>query len=164
MFEIIIWQSSVARVLQLDLVDWLTPCGTARDLRYGLLGDRRDDASESSTLGSVEIVCGVAIAAAVCEIGDSSCRSHLRSVMAPSCLLNASRAWERCWEPGSHGLWGLAQPGRGRASVLKSCWASSSREHRCSNPSLDQDWSVQCWPMGYAAVPCLVRSDAGVRC
>ena len=36
---------------------------------------------------------------AVREIADSSCRSHLRSVMAPSCLLHASRARERCWEP-----------------------------------------------------------------
>ena len=60
---------------------------------------------ESSILGLVEIVGGVAIAAAVREIADSSCRSHLRSVIAR----------ERCWKPGSHGLWGLAQPGRGRS-------------------------------------------------
>ena len=59
--------------------------------------------AESSILGLVEIVGGVAIAAAVREIGDSSCRSHLRSVMAPSSLLHASRARERCWERGSHG-------------------------------------------------------------
>ena len=58
--------------------------------------------AESSILGLVEIVGGVAIAAAVREIADSSC--HLRSVMAPSSLLHASRARERCWEPGSHGL------------------------------------------------------------
>ena len=60
--------------------------------------------AESSILGLVEIVGGVAIAAAVREIADSSCRSHLGSVMASSCLLYASRARERCWEPGSHGL------------------------------------------------------------
>ena len=60
--------------------------------------------AESSILGLVKIVGGVAIAAAVREIADSSCRSHLRSVMAPSCLLHASRARERCWEPGSHDL------------------------------------------------------------
>ena len=60
--------------------------------------------AESSILGLVEIVGGVAIAAFVREIANSSCRSHLRSVMAPSCLLHASRAQERCWEPGSHGL------------------------------------------------------------
>ena len=60
--------------------------------------------AESSILGLVEIVGGVAIAAAVREIGDSSCRSHLGSVMAPSSLLHASRARERSWEPGSHGL------------------------------------------------------------
>ena len=58
----------------------------------------------SSILGLVEIVGGVAIAAAVREIANTSCRSHLRSVMAPSCLLHASRARERCWERGSHGL------------------------------------------------------------
>ena len=51
--------------------------------------------AESSILGLVEIVGGVAIAAAVREIVDSSCcRSHLRSVMALSCLLHASRARE----------------------------------------------------------------------
>ena len=55
--------------------------------------------AESSMLGLVEIVGGLAIAAAVSEIADSSCRSHLRSVMAPSSLLHASRARERCWEP-----------------------------------------------------------------
>ena len=55
--------------------------------------------AESSILGSVEIAGGVAIAAAVREIADSSCRSHIRSVMAPSCLLLASRARERCGEP-----------------------------------------------------------------
>ena len=60
--------------------------------------------AESSILGLVEIVGGVAIAAAVREIADSSCRSHLRSVMALSCLLHALRARGRCWEPGSHGL------------------------------------------------------------
>ena len=60
--------------------------------------------AEFSILGLVEIVGGVAIAAAVREIADSSCRSHLGSVMAPSSLLHASRARERCWEPGSHGL------------------------------------------------------------
>ena len=60
--------------------------------------------AESSILGLVEIVGGVAIAAAIREIADSSCRSHLRSIMAPSCLLHASRARERCWEPGNHGL------------------------------------------------------------
>ena len=43
--------------------------------------------AESSALGLVEIVGGVAIAVAVREIADSSCRSHLRSVMAPSSQL-----------------------------------------------------------------------------
>ena len=38
--------------------------------------------AESSILGIVEIVGGVAIATAVREIANSSCRSHLRSVMA----------------------------------------------------------------------------------
>ena len=51
-------------------------------------------AESSSFLGLVEIVGGVAIAAAVREIADSSCRSHLRSVMGPSCLLYATRAWQ----------------------------------------------------------------------
>ena len=44
--------------------------------------------AESSILTLVEIVGRVAIAAAVREIADSSCRSHLRSVKAPSCLLH----------------------------------------------------------------------------
>ena len=52
--------------------------------------------AESSILGLVEIVGGVAIAAEVREIADSSCRSRLGSVMA--------RVMARCWEPGSHGL------------------------------------------------------------
>ena len=60
--------------------------------------------AESSILGLVETVGGVAIAAAVREVADSSCRPHLRSVMAPSCFLHASRARERRWEPGSHDL------------------------------------------------------------
>ena len=60
--------------------------------------------AESSILGLVEIVGGVAIAAAVRETAVSSCRSHLRSVMAPICLLHASRSRERYWKPGSHGL------------------------------------------------------------
>ena len=56
--------------------------------------------AESSILGLVEIVSGVTIAAAVREIVDSSCRSHLRSVMSLNCcLLHASRAREGCWEP-----------------------------------------------------------------
>ena len=51
--------------------------------------------AESSILGLVEIVSGVAIAAAVREIGDSSCRSHLRSVvMAPSCSRTQQEAWQ----------------------------------------------------------------------
>ena len=49
-----------------------------------------------SILGLVEIVGGVVIAAADREIAESSCRSHLRSVMAPSCLLHVPRARERC--------------------------------------------------------------------
>ena len=36
----------------------------------------------------VETADGVAIAAPIREIADSSCRSHLGSVMAPSCLLH----------------------------------------------------------------------------
>ena len=36
--------------------------------------------AESSILGLVEIVGGVAIAAAVREIADSSCRSHLAAM------------------------------------------------------------------------------------
>ena len=44
--------------------------------------------AESSTLEVVETADGVAIAAPVREIADSSCRSHLRSVAAPSCLLH----------------------------------------------------------------------------
>ena len=55
--------------------------------------------AESSILGSVEIVGGVAIAAAVSEIVDSSCRSHLRSVMAPSCLLHGTRSLLGAWQP-----------------------------------------------------------------
>ena len=51
--------------------------------------------AESRILGLMEIVGGVAIAAAVREIADSIRRSHLGSVMAPSCLLHASRARER---------------------------------------------------------------------
>ena len=52
-------------------------------------------------------------------------------------------------------LWGLAQPGRGRSSVLKSCWASSSREHGCSAPTLDRDWS-QCYAGLWGTLPCPV--------
>ena len=43
--------------------------------------------AESSSLESVETADGVAIAAPGHEIADSSCRSHLRSVATPSCLL-----------------------------------------------------------------------------
>ena len=60
--------------------------------------------AESSILGLVEIVGGVAIAAAVREIADSSCRSHLRSVMAPSSQLpparvTCSRTLLGAWQP-----------------------------------------------------------------
>ena len=41
-----------------------------------------------SSIELVEIANGMAIAAAVREIADSSCRSHLRLVVAPSCLLH----------------------------------------------------------------------------
>ena len=61
-----------------------------------------------------------------------------------------SRARERCWKP--------AQPGRGRSSVLKSCWAGSSREHGCSAPTSDRDWSVHCWIMGYHGIHCRTLS------
>ena len=44
--------------------------------------------AESGILELVETADGVAIAAPVREIADSSCRSHLRSVAAPSCLLH----------------------------------------------------------------------------
>ena len=44
--------------------------------------------AESSMLELVETADRVAIAAPVREIADSSCRSHLRSVAAPSCLLH----------------------------------------------------------------------------
>ena len=44
--------------------------------------------AESSILESVETADGVAIAAPVREITDSSCCLHLRSVVAPSCLLH----------------------------------------------------------------------------
>ena len=62
--------------------------------------------AKSSILGLVEIVGGVAIAAAVREITDSSCRSHLRSVLAPSCLLpharvTSSRTLLGAWQPWS---------------------------------------------------------------
>ena len=46
--------------------------------------------AESSILELVETKDGVAIAAPVREIADSSCRQHLRSVAAPSCLLHVS--------------------------------------------------------------------------
>ena len=61
--------------------------------------------AESSILGLVEIVGGVAIAAAVREIADSSCRSQLGSVMAPSCLLHASRALGRSPNSQAKGSW-----------------------------------------------------------
>ena len=44
--------------------------------------------AQSSILELVETADGVAIAAPNREIADSSCRSHLSSVEAPSCLLN----------------------------------------------------------------------------
>ena len=52
--------------------------------------------AESSILELVEMVSGMANAAAFREIYDSSCRSHLRSVVAPTCT--ASRAREGSWE------------------------------------------------------------------
>ena len=53
--------------------------------------------AESSTLGLVEVVGDVAIAAAVREIANSSCRSHLRSVVAPSCLLHGLTCTRALW-------------------------------------------------------------------
>ena len=49
---------------------------------------------ESNIFELREIASGVTIAASVREISDSSCRSDLRSVVAASCLLHASRALE----------------------------------------------------------------------
>ena len=60
--------------------------------------------AESSILGIVEIVGGVAIAAAVRENADLGCRSHLRSVMAPNCLKHASVLENAAGSTGSHGL------------------------------------------------------------
>ena len=77
---------------------------------------------ESSIFKMREIASGVAIAASVSEISDSSfaVRTSDRS-SRPSCLLHASRARKHCWEPSSHDQQGLAQPGRKRSSVLMSC-------------------------------------------
>ncbi len=44
--------------------------------------------AESSILELVEMANGVVIVAAVREIANSSCCSHLRSVVAASCLLH----------------------------------------------------------------------------
>ena len=44
--------------------------------------------AEFNILESVKTANGVAIAAPVREIADSSCHSHLRSIAAPSCLLH----------------------------------------------------------------------------
>ena len=60
--------------------------------------------AESSILELVETADAVAIAAPVREIADSSCRSHLRSVAAPSCLLHDLRARDRSMVPDSYGL------------------------------------------------------------
>ena len=76
---------------------------------------------ESSIAEFEEIASGVAIAASVSEISDSSCRLGLRSVMAahpPPARVPCSRT---LLGRISHGLRGLAQPGHRRSSVLKSC-------------------------------------------
>ena len=62
--------------------------------------------AEFSILGLVEIVGGVAIAAAVREPADSSCRSHLRSVLGhgsqlPPARVTCSRTLLGAWQPWS---------------------------------------------------------------
>ena len=69
------YKTSSPTSLLLDLVDRLTSCGRARDLRHGLLQVTGVMIrAESSILGLAEIEGGVAIAAAVREISGSSCR------------------------------------------------------------------------------------------
>ena len=59
--------------------------GISRIARYATDVTMR---AASGILELVETADGVAIAAPVREIADSSCRPHLRSVAAPSCLLH----------------------------------------------------------------------------
>ena len=59
--------------------------------------------AESSILELVETADGVAIAAPIREIADSSCPSHLRPVAAPSCLLHGLTCTRS--EYGARQLW-----------------------------------------------------------
>ena len=60
--------------------------------------------AESSIPESVETADGVAIAAPVREIADSSRRSHLYPSRLPAASCTASRARDRSVVPGSYGL------------------------------------------------------------
>ena len=125
------------------LID-LPPACRARDLRNSLLGDRRDVRAESSILELVEIANGVANAAAVREIADSSAvRTSDRSWL-PAASCTASGARDSSKEPGCYGLGGLDQPGRRRSSILWNCCANSSQWHGSSASTSDQNWSVLC--------------------
>ena len=82
-----------------------------------------------------EIASGVAIAASVSDISDSSCRSDLRSVKAsqlPPALIPCSRTLLGARPARSSPL------GHRGSLVLKSCWAI----HGCSAPTSERNWSA----------------------
>ena len=101
--------------------------------------------AESSILELVETADGVAIAAPVREIADSSCRSHLWSVAAPSCLLYGLPCTRSQY--GARQLWPMRlSPTRPQEVIDFEELLSEviTMAHGCSAPTSDQDWLVLC--------------------
>ena len=113
----------------------------------------------------VEITDGEAIVAPVSEIADSSCRPHLRSVAAPSCLLHGLMC--AISQYGARQLWPVRRnPTRPQEVIdFEELLSELITMARMLRPHLGSRLvGALLTSMGYAGVPCLVRSDAGVDC
>ena len=100
--------------------------------------------AESSILELVETADGMAIAASVREIADSNCRSHLRSVAAPSCLLHGLTCTRSQY--GARQLWPVRlSPTRPQEVVdFEELLSEPITIARMLRPTSDQDRSVPC--------------------
>ena len=117
--------------------------------------------AESSILELVKTADGVAIAAPVREIADSSCRSHLRSVAAPSCLLHGFTCTRLQYMVPDSYVWHVRlSPTRPQEVIdFEELLSELIMMARMLRPHLGSRLVSALLTYGYAGVPCLERSD-----
>ena len=100
--------------------------------------------AESSILELVETADGVAIAAPIREITDSSCPSHLSSVAAPSYLLHGLTCTRSQY--GARQVWSVRLSPTRPLEVIdfEELLSELITMARMLRPTSDQDWSVLC--------------------